>query len=193
MQSTAVHSGTVTPVVVAGDVDDLKLSLAVLVRAKDGIRLQELFQGGSLLHARQHPEGMAEVATERDCRERIGCSVRLLVEFADKGVDGILMYEAVLHALRHRGVIGLGVAGPHTEELLEGEFALALHLLTEQLREGEGHDLHLRQHGVGVGVAIVTVVPLVLRRLLHDIVPGVDLASVLVGLKLVEQVEGRAR
>ena len=151
--------------------------------------------------------GEAEMVAELVGGEGVEAGVGLLDELVEKTLDGGLMHKTVdmnliqlrlqLSPLQDIGLAidkrlepSLVVLGPHAEELMEAEVLLVLDsLVAKHLVEGEGENLHAWQVGIGIGVAKVVLVPIEFGPLLHDIVPGVDLALVV----LVEEVEGRAR
>ena len=137
--------------------------------------LQHRAQRPRLLHARHHPQRVAE---------------DVAVLLIGKGIVALLvLLGEEVEECPHVLLVGEGALLIDAEELAEVECHILVDKLMEQSPEVVGVDVHRGQRGIGVGVAKVEVVPRGLGLLLHHIVPGVYLA---LG-KLVEQVERRAR
>ena len=174
--------------------------------SKNFMLFQQFIQGRGFLHAGQQPECMAEMFSEHFVGEGILAGVGFFYQLAEEGLHGGFVHKLVLLHVPQLFLVGLSLVGvclaadeplqlllvlccPHTEELMKLERLIVLDsLVADHLVELEGEYLHAGQVGVGVGIAVVLVVPLLLGGLLHHVVPGVNLAL----LVLVGQVEGGA-
>ena len=157
-------------VAVAGDVDDRELT-------EDLVFLEQLFERLRLPHAGEDPQRVVEREPVGVRRERVVGGGAVLAQLVQKHLHPVLMDEPSLLGGGHPR------AAFRLEELRERERGV---LPDDELSEVIGEDVHARQRQVGVGPT--GRIPIVLRRLLVDVVPGVDLAVV----ELVGQVERRA-
>ena len=122
-------------------------------------------------HAGQRPQRMAEIAAPLLTAEGIVLGAG---EQAQEAVDVGIVAEMLVAATAF-----------HTEELGEVESMVAVLIVLQLQAEVVGVDVQPREGGIGVGVAVVGLIPLLLGTLLHHIVPGEDVGIVVV----VEQVE----
>ena len=155
-------------VTVASYVDNLKLT-------EDGVVAQFDAHTPCCCHAGQRPQRMTEIAAPLLPTERITLRAS---KKGEEVVDVVVMAEMLVVA-----------AAVHAEELGEVECMVPVLIVFQLHAEVVGIDVQARETCIGVGVAVMGLVPLLLGALFHHIVPGEDVGLVVV----VEQVEWSAR